>query len=211
MGAPAELARALALRFAGAGADIGLTTATGDAAEAFELRRASRAVTESGRQCLVESVDMSIGTGVQVTVRQVAKALGRIDVLIIAPDFQLVRPAERLSDAEWSKVLNLNLSAVFYACRAGAREMFRLEPSPDRGTRGRIVVVTRLPRAEDGVAYRSAKAGVTGLAEALQDEWVVRGVGVQMVVMGETEDLESVAGRVFDVVESTADGKRISR
>jgi NAD(P)-dependent dehydrogenase (short-subunit alcohol dehydrogenase family) len=180
MGAPAGFARGLALRFAEMGADIALTTATNDASEAFELRRAARAVVDLGRMCLVESVDMSIGTGVQVTVRQVAKALGRIDIAVLAPDVELARPADRISDADWAKVIGLNLNAVFYACRAIAREMAR--QGAQEGVVGRIVVVTRAPELEDGVAYRTAKAGLWGLVEALAAEWRDRGISVELVV-----------------------------
>jgi NAD(P)-dependent dehydrogenase (short-subunit alcohol dehydrogenase family) len=202
MGAPADLARALALRFATAGADVALTTATSDAAEAFELRRVTKTVTDLGRDCLIEGVDMTIGTGVQITVRQVAKAFGRIDLLVVASDLQLTRPAERLSDAEWSKLLGLNLSSVFYACRAVAREMFRLEPVNE--VRGRIIVLTRQAQPEDGAAYRAAKAGLTGLVEALDDEWASKGVSAGLVVRGDTddEDADKFAAKVFELATS---------
>ena len=195
MGAPPELARPLAERFAAAGAALALTTATSDGNEAFELRRVARAVTEGGGQCLVEGVDMSIGTAVQVTVRQVAKALGRIDVAVLAPNLQLSRPAERLSDAEWSSVIGVNLSAVFYACRAVAREMFR-QPAND-GPAGRIVVIAREPAAEDGAAYRAASAGLHGLVAALQQEWREKGVTVNGLAYTTPEGMEDVAARVL--------------
>lgn len=195
MGASAELARALALPFAEAGAAIALTTATSDATEAFELRRVAKVVTDLGRQCLVEGVDMSIGTGVQVTVRQVAKALGRIDLLIVAPDLQLPRPVERLSDAEWSKIIGLNLSAVFYACRAVAREMFRQEPAGE--TRGQIAVLTRTPRPDDGAAYQAAKAGLGGLVEALRREWREKGISIHLVAFASGDSERGIADSVI--------------
>jgi NAD(P)-dependent dehydrogenase (short-subunit alcohol dehydrogenase family) len=195
MGASPELARPLAERFAAAGATIALTTATSDGNEAFELRRVARAVTESGGHCLVEGVDMSIGTAVQVTVRQVAKALGRIDVAVLAPNLQLSRPAERLSDAEWSKVIGVNLSAVFYACRAIAREMFR-QPAAE-GTAGQILVIARDPASDDGAAYRAASAGLQGLVEALQEEWRERGVTMDRLACKTSERDEDVAASVL--------------
>lgn len=201
MGAPARLARALALRFAAAGAAIGLTTATGDGAEAFELQRAGRTVEGTGARCLVESLDMANGSAVQVTVRQVAKALCRIDLLVAAPDLALARPAERLSDGEWSRVINGNLGAVFYACRGVAREMFRLEPDAS-GRRGRIVVMTRPVSSEDGAAYRAARAGVEGLVGALAREWADRGVEVALAAMDAEEDEAAMAERVFELAQA---------
>jgi NAD(P)-dependent dehydrogenase (short-subunit alcohol dehydrogenase family) len=202
MGARGALARGLALRLASEGANIALTTATPDAEEAFELRRVSRAVTDLGRTCMVESVDLSLGTSVQVTVRQVAKALGRIDLLVVAPDLRLDRAVERLSDADWSKLLGVNLSGAFFACRAVAREMLGQEPRGD-GKRGRIVAVTQETNQSDNAAYRAAKAGLAGLIAALDEEWSDRGLGVSLIVLPEGDEeaaAASVAQQILDLV-----------
>jgi NAD(P)-dependent dehydrogenase (short-subunit alcohol dehydrogenase family) len=133
-----------------------------------------------------------------VIVRQVAKALGRIDIAVLAPDAELARPADRLSDADWAKVIGLNLSAVFYACRALAREMARREPQD--GAAGHIMVITRAPKPEDGVAYRTAKAGLRGLAEALASEWRERRIAVELIVsdgQDETALVEAVISRLI--------------
>ena len=119
--ATGDLAQGIAVMLATAGADVALTTSTNDAEGAFALRRVSRAVRNLGRQSMNESVDMSIGTGVQIAMRQVAKELGGIDILVVACDLRIDKVSEKLTDADWSRVLNTNLSAVFYACRAAFR------------------------------------------------------------------------------------------
>ena len=200
MGAAGSLARAIALAFAKAGADVALTTATSDGDEAFALRSVARAISDLGRRGLVEGVDMSLATSVQITVRQVAKALGGIDVLVAAPDFRLSRPAERLSDADWSKLINLNLSGVFFACRSVAREMLNRNQTPEREREsGRIIVVTPALPSEASAAYRAAKAGLEGLVAALNDEWASKGIGVTLVVIPDLVD-EAVANRAARLV-----------
>ena len=195
MGATGMIPGSVALRLAAAGADVALTTATPDAEEALELRRLARSVSDLGRRCLVESVDMSIGANVQITVRQVVKALGRIDLLVTAPDYRDDRASERLSDAEWSKVLGLNLGGVFFACRGAAREMQGQEPpAATPGRRGRIIITTADQEAGGGgAAYRAAKAGVAGLARALHQEWAPKGIGVSLLVLPTVEDEAVVA------------------
>jgi NAD(P)-dependent dehydrogenase (short-subunit alcohol dehydrogenase family) len=180
MGASDPFAAAIVLVLAEAGAHVAVTSATPDAEEAFALRKLAKRISDLGRRSLAESVDLSLGASVQITIRQVAKALGRIDLLVIASDLRLGRPAERLSDADWSKVINQNLGAVFYACRGVAREMLRQEPPPDE-VRGRIIVLTPSPEAlavETDAAYAAAKGGASALVSALAREWAGQGIFV---------------------------------
>lgn len=152
---------------------------------------------------LIEGVDMSIGTGVQVTVRQAAKALGPIDVLIVAPDVSLTKPAERLTDADWARIVNTNLSGAFYACRAAGREMLnRTMPEDHAGPRGRIVIVDAWPDEEHSAASWAAKAGLSGLSTALEREWRDRGIKVDLLLVdAETrDDPDATADSVMELL-----------
>jgi NAD(P)-dependent dehydrogenase (short-subunit alcohol dehydrogenase family) len=185
MSAAQPVTEAIALALAEWGAELALTTATPDGEEALAVRRLAKRITDSGHRALAESADLSLGTNVQIAVRQVAKELGRIDLLIIAPDFKLARPTERLSDAEWAKVMNLNLSGVFYACRSVAREMVRQEVADD-GVRGRIILLTPPREAlsqETNAAYIAAKAGALALIGSLAREWSPVSISVNAIAV----------------------------
>ncbi len=185
MGPIAAIAEPIALELARLGADVALTTATNDAEDAFALRRISRGVRALGRQSMNESVDMSIGTGVQIAMRQVAKELGGLDIVVIGPDLQIEKPTERLTDADWSRLINTNLSAVFYACRSAYREL------QDKG--GHIAVLITAPTADAGAAYLAARAGIEALVTGLQREWGESGVRVSLVpVTHEDETVSAV-------------------
>jgi len=188
IGAAASVGRAIALALAEAGADLALTTVTTDGEEAMALRKTARAVRELGRAAVEQVVDASLGTGVQVMVRQVTKELGRIDALVNAPVASAEsfgRPATKVSDAEWAKVIARHLSATFFACRAVGREMLK----SDAG--GRIINVASalgergLP---DASAYCAAQGGVLNLTRALAQEWAPRGITVNAIALGWMED-----------------------
>src|SRR3990172_12138877 len=125
VGAASGAGRAIALALAEAGCDLALATVTTGGDEVMALRKTAREVKELGRAAIEQAVDASLGTGAQVMVRQVAKELGRIDVLVNAPSAFLGKPATKVSDAEWAKVIGRNLSATFFACRAVGREMLK--------------------------------------------------------------------------------------
>ncbi len=210
MGAASEIGKAIALAFADAGADVALTSATPDAEEAFAVQRLARSIGGKGRRSMAEAVDMSLGANVQVAVRQIAKELGGIDVLAVAAaELNLGKASERLTDAEWARLLNINLSAWFFACRGVAREMMAGEPAAGReADRGRIIVVSTAQRGEDGAvsaAYAATKAGVEGLVEALAAEWRDR-IAVNRLV-AEPAALDAASERALWLASEAATGK----
>lgn len=202
MGAGGDAGRAIALAFADAGASLALTTATAAADEAFTVQRLARSIAAKGRRSLAEAVDMSLGANVQVAMRQLSRALGPPDVLVVVCEAPLDKPAERVSDAEWAAALNQNLSAVFYACRGAAREMLAREPAPS-GERGRIIVVAS--RASGGAAYAAAKAGVAALVPALAAEWRDRGIAVNLLAAG-AASVDAAAARALWLASAAATG-----
>ncbi len=88
-------------------------------------------------------------------------------------------PAEDLSDADWARMLDINLTGVFRCCRAFGRHML------DQG-RGSIVTIGSMSgqivnRPQAQAHYNTAKAGVHHLTRSLAVEWAKRGVRVNAV------------------------------
>lgn len=173
IGAGQSVGAAIAVGLAEAGADVAVAAASLDGAEVMAVRRARRRVEALGRRSAEYAFDVTLGQNVQVSTRQVAKELGGLHILVYAVDQWLVRPIERTSDAEWARVLAVNLSGAFYACRAAVREM--------AGGWGRIILVGS-GLGERGmagaVAYSAARHGLVGIVRALALEVAPRGIRV---------------------------------
>lgn len=180
MGLAADAAEPIALALAEAGADVALTTATNDAEEAFALRRISRGVRNHGRNSMNESVDMAIGTGVPIAMRQVAKELGGLDIVVVGPSVSTDKAPERLTDADWARLVNTNLGGVFYACRSAHRELRGNEPPG-----GHIVVVIADEDAATDAVSAATRAGVRALAIELASAWAGDGITVNAVLAGD--------------------------
>jgi 3-oxoacyl-[acyl-carrier protein] reductase len=177
IGAGSPVGAAIAAALAEAGADVAVAAASIEGDEVMATRRTRRQVEALGRRSAEYAFDVTLGQNVQVSTRQVAKELGGLHILVYAVDHVLYKAVERTSDAEWARVLTLNLSGAFYACRAAVREM------RDAGW-GRIILVGS-GLGERGlaqaVAYTAARHGLIGLARALAQEVARAGITVNAI------------------------------
>jgi NAD(P)-dependent dehydrogenase (short-subunit alcohol dehydrogenase family) len=159
--------RALALALAEAGADVAAVAARDDAESALAAKRVSGQVARLGRRSPAQAIDAALATAVQVMTRQVAKELGGLDILVACLDQPQASPSERLSEPEWARLVGLNLSALFFACRSAAREMAR---------QGGGAILAVLPQAGQGAAYAALKAAALELVRGLAQEYGGQGV-----------------------------------
>ena len=78
---------------------------------------------------------------------------------------------------EWKKVIDLNLNAVFYCCKA-------VTPYMIKNNYGRIVNIASIPGKEgnpNASAYSTSKAGVIGLTKSLGKELALKNIAVNCV------------------------------
>ena len=164
------------------------------------------AVTEAaartvGGEALALSADVTKGADVDAAVGRVVDHWGRLDVLvnnagITGRSF----PIWELTDEDWQRVIDVDLTSVFLCCRAAVRVMLA------QGS-GRIVNIASIAGKEGNptlVPYSSAKAGVIGLTKALAKEVATRGILVNAVapaVIG-TELLKQMEQSTVDLLVS---------
>lgn len=167
-----EAGRAIALALAEAGADVGVCAATNAPEAALNARNASRDIARMGRKTTVHAIDSTLGTGAQVMVRQVAKELGGLEILVVATDLLISKPSASFSEAEWASTIGINLSSVFFAGRAAAKEM-------EKAGWGRIINVSSGLGSRglaNAAAYCAAKGGVIQLTRAFAQEYAASGI-----------------------------------
>jgi NAD(P)-dependent dehydrogenase (short-subunit alcohol dehydrogenase family) len=135
---------------------------------------------ESGREAHGISGDVSSEEFVQELARKIGREYGAIDALVNNAGISLIVPAERMSAAQWQRVMAINLFAPFLLCRYLGAQML------ERGS-GSIVNVASIAGLA-GVSHRSAynasKHGLVGLTKTLAAEWGGRGVRVNAVCPG---------------------------
>lgn len=109
-----------------------------------------------------------------------AAAFGRVDVLVNAAGTNLRRPTVATGLREWRRVLEVNLTGPFLACKVIGETML------DQGD-GRIVNVCSMAAhvgLEETAAYGASKGGLLSLTRSLAREWAGRGVTVNSISPG---------------------------
>ena len=95
---------------------------------------------------------------------------GRLDVLLNNAGVVRVQPLLDVSEAEWDRVLGVNLRAVFFVLQAAARRMLRQEPIAGSELRGKLVQTASIAAYRGGnpllAPYSAAKAGVVSLTRS---------------------------------------------
>jgi 3-oxoacyl-[acyl-carrier protein] reductase len=155
-----------------------------------------------GRRAVGLVVDVTDGKVVDDAVAKALDKLGRLDILVnnagITQDGLLVR----MDDAQWDRVLDINLKGTFLCTRAVAKVMLKAR-------RGRIVSIASVVglMGNPGQAnYAASKAGIIGLTKTVAKELGSRGITCNAIAPGfikteMTERLpEDVKRRLFDAI-----------
>ncbi len=109
-----------------------------------------------------------------------AEAMGGIDVLVNNAGITRDNLFMRMSDDEWSQVMDVNLTSVFKLSRAVLRGMMKARW-------GRIVNITSVVGSTGNPGqgnYAAAKAGLVGMSKSLAYEVASRGITVNCVAPG---------------------------
>jgi NAD(P)-dependent dehydrogenase (short-subunit alcohol dehydrogenase family) len=119
-GADSGIGRAVAIAFAREGADVAISYLD----EHEDAKETARWVEEAGRQCLLLPGDLANKSHCSAIVNETVGKFGRIDVLVNNAAFQMSHETlEEISDEEWVKTFDINITAMFRICKAALPSM----------------------------------------------------------------------------------------
>lgn len=124
--------------------------------------------------------DLSDGAAVDKLVPDAVEKLGKLDILVNNAGITRDGLAMRMSDEDWTSVIQVNLGSAFRLARAAARPMMKAR-------HGRIISITSVVGATGNpgqINYVASKAGLVGMSKALAQELASRGITVNCVAPG---------------------------
>ncbi|WP_427306253.1 2-hydroxycyclohexanecarboxyl-CoA dehydrogenase [Cupriavidus sp. H39] len=189
---------ATCLRFAGAGAAVGVLDLNPEAGE-----RVAAQIRDGGGRALSVRCDITDRASVDAAVAAVEQQLGPIDVLVNNAGWDVFRPFVKTEPAQWERLIAINLTGALHMHHA-------VLPGMVSRKRGRIVNIAsdaaRVGSSGEAV-YAACKGGLVSFSKTIAREHARHGITVNVVCPGPTEtalfeDYKQGAGNPDKLVEA---------
>ncbi|MGI8650285.1 MAG: 3-oxoacyl-[acyl-carrier-protein] reductase [Rubrobacter sp.] len=173
------IGRAIALRLAQEGADVGITYRSNDE----EAEKSKSLVEETGKTCRVYKGDVANPEDVDSIFKEIASDFGRVDILVNNAGITRDNLLMRMKESEFDEVISTNLKGTYLCTKAVMRQMVRVRW-------GRIVNITSVVGLSGNAGqanYAASKAGVIGLTKSVARELAQRGITANAIAPGYVE------------------------
>jgi NAD(P)-dependent dehydrogenase (short-subunit alcohol dehydrogenase family) len=177
-GAGQGMGKAIALTFAGEGADVAVNDIN-----RVNIENTAVEIRTLGSRSIAVQADVSSEDAVNRMVEQVIREWGGVDILVHNAGIGNTRMVEDMTEREWHHVLGVNLDGAFFCSKAVLQSM------KDRGG-GKIVFVASMAAKSMSIAacaaYTSSKAAILGFSRHLAFEVGPYKINVNAICPGGT-------------------------
>jgi 3-oxoacyl-[acyl-carrier protein] reductase len=185
------IGRACAKTLAAQGAYVVLTYVSGEAAAVATVSE----IVAAGGKAEAERFDVSQMSRAEEAISEIAKRLGRLDILVCNAGISLDGLLLRLREDDLERTLAVNLKGAIGCAKAAIKPMIKAKA-------GRIIFVSSVV-GEAGnagqISYAASKAALIGVTKSLAQEYASRNITVNSVTPGYV---------VTDMTEALTDEQR---
>jgi NAD(P)-dependent dehydrogenase (short-subunit alcohol dehydrogenase family) len=153
----------------------------------LSLKEAENVVSELKAKSITAiaiQADVTKSDQVDAMVATIVKQWGKLTIAVNNAGIGQWIAAEDMGDADWDKMLNLNLKGVFLCMRAEAKVMLPAGYGKIINTASMSGHISNTPQNQ--AHYNASKAGVLHLSRSVAAEWATRGVRVNTISPGYT-------------------------
>lgn len=177
-GASSGIGKAIATRFAAEGAHVAVNYRPGTAAdtEAAEAEAASFATAS-----IAVGADVSKREDVERMMQEIVSKFGRLDIAINNAGVEIKKPFLEVTDAEWNKVISINLFGSYLVSQVAAQQMVR------QGEGGKLIFISSVHEDipfPEYTAYCASKGGVRMMMRNLAMELAQHRINVNNIAPG---------------------------
>ncbi len=171
-GGAVGIGRGYALALAGAGADVAIVDIDDHVGP-----QTAREIQGLGRESFYHHCDVTRAEQVQAMVEAVVERFGRLDIAVNNAGIAILGADETLRQADWDKVIAVNLTGAFLCCQAEARQMIVQQQG------GKIINTASMSAtiANCNASYDASKAGIVHMTRTLAAEWGSYNINVNCI------------------------------
>lgn len=196
-GAGRGIGRVLAIALAEAGCEVALFGLHRETLEPVEAE-----VRRLGARCALFEGDVASKSDVDRAFAGAANQLGHLDICVNNAGVSLQEAVEEMSEADWHRIMDVNLKGVFLCCQASARLMLPRRNGAIINIGSISARVVNVPQKQ--AVYNTSKAGVVMLTRSMAVEWAPHRIRVNSISPGymKTEMTLSSMSPLFPAWES---------
>jgi NAD(P)-dependent dehydrogenase (short-subunit alcohol dehydrogenase family) len=148
-------------------------------------------------KCLAVTCDVSKKEDIDNLIKTTMEKFGAVDILVNNAGVYPYKPFLEMTEADWDKVIDINLKSVFLASQAAAKVM------PAGGKIVDISSIASLVGFEGLTHYCASKGGVNGMIRAMALELASKKINVNAVAPGAIETPGAGGAQTGDALKQT--------
>ena len=177
-GSSRGIGRALALGYAGAGANV-----TGSARSSDGAEKTAQEIRDAGGKALGVSGDMTRPDDVTALIEQTVREFGQLDIMHANAGIDITQPINDFSPEEFSAVIQGNLNSAFLCAQAAAKQFI------NQDTGGAIIFTSSnasIAAFVNLTPYCASKGGIDALVRSMSAEYGPHKIRVNAINPGYT-------------------------
>ena len=155
----------------------------------------------------IEKFNLDEHKNIESFIETAANKIGGLDILVNNAGITLDNISIRLTEENWKKVLDINLTSTFLMCKFAIKKMLKTK-------KGKVINITSVVGHTGNLGqanYTASKAGIIAMSKSLAIEYAKKNINVNCISPGfiNTAMTEKIEEKFKDIIVSKIPSARL--